>query len=64
MGINDHDIAQLEAFQENKETTLGWLEKSVAARHPWATWINAEPEFDFVRNEPRFQELLRKMNLK
>lgn len=62
-GINDHDIAILEALQGNKDSTLDWLEKSVAARHPWATWINAEPEFDFVRDEPKFKALLNKMNL-
>lgn len=63
-GINDHDLAILSFYQNDKEETLNWLEKSVNARHPWATWINAEPEFDFVRDEPRFQAILQKMNLK
>ncbi len=62
-GINDHDMAILSSFLGEKELTLKWLEKSVAAHHPWATWINAEVEFDFVRNEPRFNSLLEKMNL-
>lgn len=62
-GINDHDMAVLTAYLGEKEQTLNWLEKSVAAHHPWATWINAEVEFDFVRNEPRFKALLEKMNL-
>ncbi len=61
-GINDHDIAMLNAFFQDKNETLNWLEKSVAAHHPWATWINAEPDFDFVRDEPRFKALLVKMN--
>jgi DNA-binding winged helix-turn-helix (wHTH) protein/TolB-like protein/cytochrome c-type biogenesis protein CcmH/NrfG len=63
-GINDHDLAVLGFYQSDKEETLNRLERSVAARHPWATWMNAEPEFDFVRDEPRFQKLLQKMNLK
>ncbi len=62
-GINDHDMAILSSFLGEKELTLKWLEKSVAAHHPWATWINAEPEFDFIRDEPRFKALLKKMNL-
>jgi DNA-binding winged helix-turn-helix (wHTH) protein/TolB-like protein/Tfp pilus assembly protein PilF len=62
-GINDHDMAVLSSFLSEKELTLRWLEKSVAAHHPWATWINAEVEFDFIREEPRFKVLLEKMNL-
>jgi len=27
------------------------------------TWINVWPEFDFLRDDPRFQDLLRRMNL-
>lgn len=63
-GVDDHSIAVLYSHQSNKEETNRWLEKSADSRHPWATWINAEPEFDFVRDEPRFQAILQKMNLK
>ena len=62
-GISAHDLAILTAHRQNREETLKWLERSVAVRHPWTTWIDAEPEFDFVRDDPRFQEILRKMNL-
>lgn len=57
-GINDHDLAILNAFLGDRQQTLNWLEKSVAAHHPWAAWVNAEPEFDFIRDEPRFQKIL------
>jgi DNA-binding winged helix-turn-helix (wHTH) protein len=56
------DLAILSSYLEDKNATLNWLEKAVAARHPWATWINAEVEFDFIRDEPRFKGLLEKMN--
>lgn len=61
--ISFTDLAILASYLEDKNATLIWLEKAVAAGHPWATWINAEPEFDFVREEPRFKALLAKMNL-
>jgi DNA-binding winged helix-turn-helix (wHTH) protein/TolB-like protein/Tfp pilus assembly protein PilF len=61
--MDDHSIAVLYAFLNNRDETLKWLEKSVSAHHPWATGINAEPEFDFIRDEPRFNALLEKMNL-
>lgn len=60
--INEHDIAIVESLIQNRAETLDWLEKSVMARHPWTTWANAEPEMDFVRDEPRFKALLKKMN--
>jgi DNA-binding winged helix-turn-helix (wHTH) protein/TolB-like protein len=62
-GTDEHSIAVLYAYLQNRDVTLKWLEKSVAAHHPWATWINAEPEFNFIRDEPRFKVLLKKMNL-
>ena len=56
-----HDLAIVSAFLEDKEATLSYLEKSVENHNVWASWINAESEFDFVRNEERFIELLKKM---
>ncbi len=62
-GINAHDLAILNALAQNREETLKWLERSVEVRHPWAGSIDAEPEFDFVRDDPRFEKILRRMNL-
>jgi TolB-like protein/Tfp pilus assembly protein PilF len=45
-----------------KEQALDWLEKAYQA-HEWhLTLINAEPVFDPLRDDPRFQDLLRRMN--
>ncbi|MFT3745744.1 MAG: winged helix-turn-helix domain-containing protein [Pyrinomonadaceae bacterium] len=62
-GVNEHDIAILYAILGDRTATLDWLERLVSTHHPWATWINAEPEFDGVRDELRFRALLKKMNL-
>lgn len=61
--VDEHSIAVVYSFLQDRDETLNWLEKSVESRHPWATWINAESEFDFIRDEPRFQAILQKMNL-
>ncbi len=60
--INAWDLAVYSAMLADPEETLRWAEKLVASRHPWATWINADPEFDFLRGDERFREILRKVN--
>jgi tetratricopeptide (TPR) repeat protein len=42
---------------------LDWLEKAYAERDPHIPYISCYPIFDPLRAEPRFQALLRKMNL-
>jgi DNA-binding winged helix-turn-helix (wHTH) protein/tetratricopeptide (TPR) repeat protein len=42
---------------------LDALEKSFNQRHPWLPMIAALPDFESLRSEPRFQDILRKMNL-
>lgn len=60
---NPHNMAYLSANLGEKEKAIEWLEKSFAEHHPWTTWIKAAPEFESLKNEPRFQEIARKMNL-
>jgi adenylate cyclase len=42
---------------------LEWLQKACDARDPNMPYINADPVFDVLRAEPRFQEILRRMKL-
>ena len=46
-----------------KEKALELLEKAVADRAFLVAFVKADPVFDDLRNEPRFREMLRKMNL-
>ena len=60
--VNPTDIAVLYAFGGKKEQALNWLEKGFEIREsnmPYLLW----PINDSLRNEPRFQEIVRKMNL-
>ena len=47
----------------DQEKALDWLEKAFEERADGLTWINVEPMFDAMRNHPRFQDLVKKMNL-
>jgi hypothetical protein len=46
-----------------KELALEWLEKGFEMRDPNMPYISVPPAFDSLRDDPRFQDLLRRMNL-
>ena len=46
-----------------KAEALNWLEKHMAARAETASTYAVAPELDDLRSEPRFKEMLKRMNL-
>ncbi len=46
-----------------KDQALNWLEKAYEARDPNMPYISVDPIFDYLKDEIRFQTLLRKMRL-
>jgi len=56
------DIGQLYIMGGNYQKALDWLEKGFEERDPNMAYIRV-PMFDPLREEPRFQEIARKMNL-
>jgi TolB-like protein/Flp pilus assembly protein TadD len=60
MAIN---IALIHAELSEKEEALRWLEQGFEERAAWMVYLNADPRYDNLRSEPRFQQLLRRMNL-
>jgi hypothetical protein len=49
-------------YAREKDLALDWLEKAVAERDPNMTYLGL-PTNDSLRSDPRFQDLLRRMNL-
>jgi hypothetical protein len=45
------------------QRALDWLERAYEARDPNLPSINNREAFDMLRDQPRFQALLRRMNL-
>ncbi len=48
----------------DKEKALEWLNKSYQRRERFLTTARITPDFDSLRDDPRFQEMIRKMNFK
>ena len=46
-----------------KEHAIEWLEKAYENREDSTTWLNSDPDFDSLRSEPRFQDLVRRVGL-
>jgi len=55
-------VASARASLGETEEAIQWLEAAFAARHRWLPWINVMPNFHVLEADPRFQDLLRRMN--
>jgi hypothetical protein len=56
------DVVVVSAHAGDKLRTLEWLEKGVELRDPNMPYIGV-PSNDSLRSEPRFQAVMRRMNL-
>ena len=56
-------IARYYALLGDQQQALAWLEKSVENRVFLLPFMNADPTFDRLHAEPRYQEVMRKMHL-
>jgi eukaryotic-like serine/threonine-protein kinase len=56
-------LATVYAALGEKEKAISMLEKAYSDRDPYVTWLKVDDAFDVLRQEPRFQELLRRIGL-
>ncbi|MHB1867735.1 MAG: adenylate/guanylate cyclase domain-containing protein [Nitrososphaerales archaeon] len=61
--VSPFNMAVAYAGLGEKDGTLEWLEKSFDQRAGGLFKINVDPMFDNIRNEDRFQEIVRKIGL-
>jgi TolB-like protein/Tfp pilus assembly protein PilF len=60
--VNSYAVAALYAQLGEKERALYWLERAFAQHSGFMPGLKAEPFVDSLRSDPRFQDLLRRMN--
>jgi len=56
------DVASWYAYAGDKDRCLEWLERAYEVRDPNLPYLSF-PDFDFVRSDPRFRDLLKRMKL-
>lgn len=61
--LRAYDVASDYAALGDRDQSFLWLEKSYTDRDPRLLYLGVEPHFDSLRSDPRFQDLLRRLNL-
>jgi len=56
-------MAMIYAGLGKKDESFQWLDQAYRERWDRLPWIKIEPEYDSLRDDPRFSALLNKMGL-
>jgi serine/threonine-protein kinase len=62
-GLESYYVAQLYKRAGATSQAIEWLEKALDAHDPNVSYMGVNPIFDDLHSDPRFQNLLRRMNL-
>ena len=57
------EIAESYARLEDKDKTLEYLNKAYEQREPQLVEIKVRPNFNFLRDDPRFKELVKRVGI-
>ncbi len=60
--VSPYHLALVHYYLDDKEGALRLLEQTHSDHDAWIVWLGVEPQFDALRDEPRFVELLRRTN--
>jgi serine/threonine protein kinase/Flp pilus assembly protein TadD len=61
--VQSSDVATAWAGLGDKQKALDWLERAYQEHDPWLLYFGFEKSMDSLRQEPRFQALLQRLNL-
>jgi hypothetical protein len=59
--VSPYNIAMIYHGLGEREATFAWLELAYRQREPRMVFLNAEPKWGSLRDEPRFQGLLQRV---
>ncbi len=57
------DVARFYADSNRTEEAIEWLEKALDEHSADLVFVNVHPSFDKLKHKPKFQQILKKMNL-
>ena len=56
-------IAIVYAALDERKEALNWLDEAYHQHSPAMAWLKTDPRFDTIRQEPRFQDVMRRVGL-
>jgi TolB-like protein/Tfp pilus assembly protein PilF/tRNA A-37 threonylcarbamoyl transferase component Bud32 len=59
--VSPYDIARIYAGLGDKDEALAWLEKAYQERNNYLIYLKVDPDFDPLRSDPRFDDLLHRL---
>jgi len=62
--VSPYGIAMIYAALGDKDQAFSQLEQAYAQRSEFMGFLKVDPELDSLRSDPRFEDLLRRMNLR
>lgn len=62
MKVPVYRIAAFYVLLGQKDQAFEWLEKAYHDDSAWLIWLKVDPSMDPLRSDPRFKELLGRMN--
>jgi adenylate cyclase len=60
--VSSVHFAILHAQLGEKEQAFAWLEKAFRDRQPWLSQLQGDPQFEPLRSDPRFADLVRRIH--
>jgi tetratricopeptide (TPR) repeat protein len=60
--VPPYDVAMVHAGLGDKDAAFEWLDRALEERDIWLGWVKAEPAFENLHTDPRFEDLLQRMN--
>ena len=62
--VSPYDVAMVHVGLKENDAAFDWLGKALEQRSLWLGYLSVEPQFDGLRSDPRFQDLLRRVGLR
>lgn len=59
--VDPTHVAAIYSGLGDAEQTLAWLEKGYEVRSTWMIYLNSDPRYDWLRANPKFQDLLKRI---
>jgi len=61
--VSLYSIAMVYSGLGDNNQAFEWLDRAMSTHDAWLPWLKYDPGFENIRDDPRFQDLLRRMNL-